>query len=323
MLSMPSRPYRQLGPRCHVSHSILDEKETLNLDPHQVRQAETQKQSADGAVTAQLPETYQWLLVPEQGNPQAPVTWQAMRLSGGDELARRASKKLKSEEFLVASLGSTILRKHLDDVPLWRGDSVSIRQLVEDFARYVYLPRLAGPEVLVQAMRDGVALLTWQSDAFGYAESQDEASERYRGLRGGQVVALSADDAGLIVKSHVARRQLDAEVPTPAPEGSSNATPGEASTEPTGDGKQPESGGSRQPKRFYGTVRLDPARVGRDAGRVAEEVIAHLVGLSDAKVVVTLEIEAHLPSGASEQTVRVVTENGKTLKFKTQAFESE
>ena len=303
--------------------SILDEKETLNLDPHQVRQAETQKQSADGAVTAQLPETYQWLLVPEQGNPQAPVTWQAMRLSGGDELARRASKKLKSEEFLVASLGSTILRKHLDDVPLWRGDSVSIRQLVEDFARYVYLPRLAGPEVLVQAMRDGVALLTWQSDAFGYAESQDEASERYRGLRGGQVVALSADDAGLIVKSHVARRQLDAEVPTPAPEGSSNATPGEASTEPTGDGKQPESGGSRQPKRFYGTVRLDPARVGRDAGRVAEEVIAHLVGLSDAKVVVTLEIEAHLPSGASEQTVRVVTENGKTLKFKTQAFESE
>lgn len=50
---------------------------------------------------------------------------------------------------------------------------------------------------------------------------------------------------------------------------------------------------------------------------------AHLVGLSDAKVVVTLEIEAHLPSGASEQTVRVVTENGKTLKFKTQAFESE
>ena len=70
-------------------------------------------------------------------------------------------------------------------------------------------------------------------------------------------------------------------------------------------------------------MRLDPARVGRDAGRVAEEVIAHLVGLSDAKVVVTLEIEAHLPSGASEQTVRVVTENGKTLKFKTQAFESE
>jgi hypothetical protein len=48
--------------------SILAEKETLNLDPHQVRQAETQKQTADGAVTARVPETYQWLLVPEQAD---------------------------------------------------------------------------------------------------------------------------------------------------------------------------------------------------------------------------------------------------------------
>jgi predicted AAA+ superfamily ATPase len=48
--------------------SILAEKETLNLDPHQVRQAETQKQAADGAVTARLPESYQWLLVPEQAS---------------------------------------------------------------------------------------------------------------------------------------------------------------------------------------------------------------------------------------------------------------
>jgi hypothetical protein len=39
--------------------SILSEKEALNLDPHQVKQAETQKASADGAVTARLPEAYQ------------------------------------------------------------------------------------------------------------------------------------------------------------------------------------------------------------------------------------------------------------------------
>jgi hypothetical protein len=54
--------------------SILAEKVALNLDPHQVRQAETQRQSADGAVTARLPETYQWLLVPEQANPEAAIT---------------------------------------------------------------------------------------------------------------------------------------------------------------------------------------------------------------------------------------------------------
>ncbi len=51
------------------------------------------------------------------------------------------------------------------------------------------------------------------------------------------------------------------------------------------------------PKRFHGTVTLDATRVGRDASRVAEEVIAHLTGLVGAEVTVTLEIEAQIPSG--------------------------
>jgi Swt1-like HEPN/Protein of unknown function (DUF499) len=188
--------------------SILAEKEVLNLDPHQVRQAERQKQEADGAVTARLPESYQWLLVPEQGNPQAPITGQPIRLTGSDALAVRASKRLRNDESLVTTLGATILRKHLDDVPLWRGEHVAIRQLVEDFARYLYLPRLAEPAVLVHAIRDGLALLTWEQDAFAYAESYDEAAARYRGLRGGQDVStLDQATPGLLVKPDVARRQ--------------------------------------------------------------------------------------------------------------------
>src|SRR5207237_3992280 len=130
-------------------------------------------------------------------SPQAPVTWQAIRLSAGDVLAVRASKGLRSDESLVTSLGSTILRKHLDDVPLWRGDHVAVRQLVEDFARYLYLPRLAGPDVLAQAIRDGIALMFWRNDTFAYAESCDEAAGRYRGLRGGQSVSISSESTGL------------------------------------------------------------------------------------------------------------------------------
>nr|WP_322815378.1 hypothetical protein [Chloroflexus sp.] len=62
-------------------------------------------------------------------------------------------------------------------------------------------------------------------------------------------------------------------------------------------------------------------RAGRDVARIAEEVIAHLVNQPGAEVTVTLEIEARLPNGASEQIVRIVTENGKTLKFTNCAFE--
>jgi hypothetical protein len=39
--------------------------------------------------------------------------------------------------------------------------------------------------VLVQAIRDGGAMLTWRPHRFAYAESYDEATCRYRGLRGG------------------------------------------------------------------------------------------------------------------------------------------
>ncbi|MHB8620804.1 MAG: hypothetical protein ACYDAG_14730 [Chloroflexota bacterium] len=55
--------------------SILDEKVVLNLDPQQMKQAETQRTSADAAVTARLPETYQWLLVPMQASLPPSLSW--------------------------------------------------------------------------------------------------------------------------------------------------------------------------------------------------------------------------------------------------------
>lgn len=302
--------------------SIVEDKESLDLSYNQLRQAEKRKNDADAIVTAQLPETYQWLLVPEQKSPKEPVEWHAHRLTGTDALAVRASKKLRSEELLLAKLGATTLRKHLDAVPLWRGDHVAIDQLVEDFARYLYLHRLTGPEVLVQAVQDGVGLLSWDTDAFAYAESYDETAARYRGLRAGQALILGKGDPGLIVKADVARRQLDAEVSQPVPPGVSPA-PSEPPASPAPEGVPPAAPEPTLPRRFYGTVRLDSARVGRDAGRIAEEVIAHLAGMPGAEVVVTLEIEARLPSGANEHTVRTVTENCRTLKFETHGFESE
>ena len=53
----------------------------------------------------------------------------------------------------------------------WRGDHVAVKQLIEDFARYLYLPRLREPEVLLGAVKDGIALLTWEQDSFALADS--------------------------------------------------------------------------------------------------------------------------------------------------------
>jgi hypothetical protein len=296
-----------------------------------VKQAETQRASADGTVTARLPEAYQWRLVPVQASPQAAVEWQAFRLTGQDALAVRVSKKLRNDELLVTSLAGTRLRMELDRVPLWRGEHVAIKQLVEDFARYLYLPRLREPAVLVGAIRDGLGLLTWAQDSFGYTDGCDETAERYRGLRCGQIVPLSEDNpTGLLVRAEVAQQQYEAEtasVPGAGPglteNGGTATLPAPPDGGATGLGSTTTPAAAPAPKRFHGSVTLDPTRVGRDAGRIADEVIAHLAGLVGAGVKVTLEIEAEIPSGAPEHVVRTVTENSRTLKFTSHGFEVE
>ncbi len=313
--------------------SIIEEKLTLNLDPQQVKQAETQMKAADGAVTARVPETYQWLLVPTQETPQSATEWKAMRLTGQDALAVRASKKLRSDELLLTGFAPSRLRMELDGVPLWRGDAVAIKQLAEDFGRYLYLPRLANSSVLVSAIRDGLSLLTWEQESFAFADSHDDTAARYRGLRGGQMVSVpDAHAPGLLVKPSKARAQIDSDNASTttsgpgAPGGSATAGSGEGAT-----GRPPAVTGigaarvpeSVKPKRFHGTATLDSARVGRDASRIADEVIAHLAGLIGAEVTVTIEIEAAIPSGAPDNVVRTVTENSRTLKFTSQGFETE
>ncbi|MFN0150829.1 MAG: Swt1 family HEPN domain-containing protein [bacterium] len=299
--------------------SILAEKTTLDLTPHQVKQAETQKASADAAVTARLPEAYQWLLVAGQASPQSAVEWQAVRLLGQESLAVRASKRLRNDEALVTSLAGSILRMHLDRVPLWRGDHVTVKQLAEDFAKYVYLPRLADPDVLVQAIADGIRLITWEEDGFAYADSFDEAKGRYVGLRAGQLVSIAdAGSLGLLVKADVARPQIDREAAEPKIDGGGGGTKPPIYPPPP-----PPPLPAVRATRYYGSVVLDSTRVGRDASRIAEEVIAHLVGLTGAKVTVSLEIDASIPDGAPDPVIRTVTENSRSLKFRSHSFEKE
>ena len=308
--------------------TIVAERDQLDLSPQQVKQAEMQKDAASGAVTARLPEAYQWLLVPVQSKPQDAMGWQAMRLTGQDALAVRAGKRLKNEEHLVTALGATRLRMEMDRVPLWRGDHVTVRQLAEDFARYPYLPRLKDSGVVLTAVADGVGLLNWRQDSFAFAESHDDEKQRYRGLRTGQMMAVpDADSSGMLVKPEVARRQLDAErLGETIPTGETGETkpPGQGSTTtPPVVDKPPDTPASLRPKRFYGTVPLDAMRAGLDASQIADEVISHLVGLVGAKVRVTLEVEAEIPDGAPDHVVRIVTENSRTLKFTSQGFEEE
>jgi hypothetical protein len=105
--------------------------------------------------------------------------------------------------------------------------------------------------------------------------------------------------------------------------GITNGTAG-TETPSTGDESQRGSQSSQDPKgprRFHGSVTLNPIRLSRDAGVIADEVVQHLAKLTSANVEVTLEIDADIPDGVPDSVVRTVTENCRTLRFRIHGFE--
>jgi hypothetical protein len=86
-------------------------------------------------------------------------------------------------------LVTTNLHIELDKIPLWRGNQVGIKQLVEDFTKYLYMPRLKDTLVLLATVPSGIGLL-WRQESFLYADKYDNAAKRSRGLRSGSTIIL-------------------------------------------------------------------------------------------------------------------------------------
>ena len=73
--------------------------------------------------------------------------------------------------------------------------------------------------------------------------------------------------------------------------------------------------------RFFGTVRLDPERYGRDINRLYQEVIQHLAAPEGVDLEITVEITASKRDGFPDDKTRIVSENARTLKFDQFGFE--
>jgi uncharacterized protein len=296
--------------------SISDEQAELNLDELSRRQAETQRNHFNETVGQRIGETFIWMLTPHHVPGSAEVQWEQTRVAGSDPIPVRVSKKLKVEEGLITEYAGSRVRMDLDRVPLWKADYISLKELWSYYAQYLYLPRLRDSRVLAVAVEHGVGSLSWAQDAFAYADAYDEAAKRYVGLRGGQQVSALVDGVSVLVKPEVALAQMEAErdeVTPPIPE------------LPNGGGLGPEivlpEVEDGVVRRFHGSKDLDPVRLARDAGDIADEVVKHLAGLVDAHVEVRLEISATAPEGFPDDVVRTVTENSKTLKFEQHGFE--
>jgi hypothetical protein len=295
--------------------SIVQDHEELNLDAQQRRHAETQRRNFEEAVAQRIGETFIWLLTPRQEAANPEVVWEQSRVTGSDPIPIRVSRKLQQEESLISEYSGTRLRIDLNHVPLWRGDHVSTQQLWSDYAQYLYLPRLRDQSVLTDAIGRGVSSITWEQDAFAYADAFDEASERYSGLVAGSHPTVVVDSRSVVVKPDVARAQLEADGKTEP--GDTKDAGDDVSVDGTDTAPTDES----VVRRFYGVKSIDPQRASRDVDQIATELLSHLVALVGADVDVRLEINVDVPEGVPDDVVRTVTENASALKFDQHGFE--
>jgi predicted AAA+ superfamily ATPase len=304
--------------------SIQNEEEQLNLDAQQRKQVESNLKRTEETVKVRLQETYSWLLVPVQPDPTGPIDFQQHRISGQDSFYDRAIRKLRQSGMLISQWSPDTLMLEMDQYNLWRDDThVGIKQLWEYLARYCYLPRLYDQTVLTSAVREGVARLN--DTPFGYATMVDV--DHYRGLAFREpVTSVLTDDHAVLVRPEIAEHQKEEERRkreehiTPPPIGDTDGGNG-------GTGiiipPAPPPPKSRLTTRYHGTVSVNPQRVNKDVSDLVNEIIQHLTSLTGTTVTIDIEISAERPAGFEDATIRTVSENCKTLKFKEHGFEGD
>lgn len=305
--------------RDHLAwREIVTRADEFNLDPYQHTQAQRKLTSADQTVDLRLAQTYRWLLLPSQPDPAtADIQWQTMRVEGDEGLVLRAGRKLRDADLLRVQMNSQHVRMDLDGIlaPLWTEGWVSVQALWDAYASYPYLARLRDVDVLLAALRTSPANLLWREEGFALAPAFDDSAGAFRGLVT-EDIAEGLSTSWLVVHPALAQAQLDSPArevrPRPTETDREDLEPEPADEEPVPLPK---------PRRFHAAVSLHQERLGREFGKVSEEVLTHLRTDARARLSVTIEIQATSPDGFDERTISIVGENASALGFETWGFE--
>ena len=307
--------------------SIAGRTEELGLPPQQATQAGNRLTAANQAVALRIGDTYHWLLVPVQPEPDRPVTWDLIRADGAKErLAERASDKLCQLDLLRTVHGPRSIRYDLDNrLPsVWQRGHIRVGELWGYYCRHPYLPRLSERGVLDNGIVDVASEATWATEAFAIATGYDEQYGQYVGLViPGQDLVGQITDQTLLVRPELAIAQREKEITERPRRGVDKSDSGDGHGKTKKDDLPPPPPPPPAPRntRFFGVARISPERYARDLTRISQEIIQHLAAPDGVELEIRVEIAAHKADGYSDDKVRNVTENARTLKFETYGFE--
>ncbi len=305
------------------------ENARLNLDQIQARQAKDQKNEFDKALNRTVRDTYRWLMSPVQevrkGRLDPKIVWDAVQVSAtAPNLIAEIERLAIDNGWLIAAWSPIHLAEILKTWYFKDGAvDVGALKVWQDCCHYLYLPRLMSSLVYGEAVRIGAE----SEDFFGYASGKE--GDAYLGLIFGRSSLTPVDGSAFLIQREKAGEIKASQTPEPGPGPSPDPQPGPdagpgagpspAPTVTTGPGPQP----APKKTRFYGTVQLDPVKAKLVFAQIADEVLQPFLTKPNAKVTVSIEIQAEDPQGFDEGTQRAVRENCAVLKFGTGELEAD
>lgn len=290
---------------------ILDNKDSLNLDQHNIKVAESRVAQAKQTVADSIREAYRWILVPTQEPGSAEIELESILMNGDGTLAERVTKKADAGEFVVRSFSPSLLRMQINRLNLWKEKPyVHLDTVVGYFSQYVYMPKVVQPKVVMDVVWHLDEVLSVELDGFAYADSYEDG--RFVGLTVNKPIAVR--QGGLLVDPKVAL-PLVAEDAKLEDETEDAEPPGDIGTEGSVGLQSPATARvAAAPKRFHATKELSTNRVVRDVGQVYEEVVSHFV-TSGIPIRVSLDIESDQFDRLTEDQRTAIRENLKALGF--------
>ncbi|MCY4434174.1 MAG: hypothetical protein OXE45_10935, partial [bacterium] len=288
--------------------SIVDEHEALDLTPHQKGQAESKVKEISQQVDSLISETFTQVLTPKQEAGTSEIEWQTTRATANGDIGARVSKKLATEEKMIANYSGVRVRMDIDRRDLWteQGD-VAVGKLCEVYARYPHMPRLSSHHVLDAAISSGTASTDWAQETFAYADAHDGST--WVGVQTGQHV--NPTPSGLLIRPDRLPEPTEPEPTLEKPEAGTGVPP------PSGERDDPELTATQDSTQFYAQFALDPVRCIKQLGEIADHVSSHL----GPDVELVLEVRATNLDGFKESTQRTVSENATNLGASASEFE--